>query len=227
MADKKSIRDYQYFREDEAQNYLAEHWPKGKLTAKRFNGGSKIYDYIKALARFISYISSQIFIFAQERDIQKADVYLEDWEKSVKIPEEIPRRSTIEGQRNAVQCLVSKIPVYNIDDGIVDECTTFEYYVECLTGIQVSMRTARVDGTGSIFPMEFPFRFGTGGPKGNFIFIVTVPVVGAPANNFFPLPFPVQFFTPVIPQATMELLDLVLDRVVPSFCRWQYEVEVV
>jgi len=223
LADKKSIRDYQYFREDEAQNYLAEHWPKGKLTAKRFKGGSKIYDYIKALARFITYISSQVFIFAQERDIQKADVYLEDWEKSVKIPEEIPRRSTIEGRREAVECLISKVPVYNIDNGVVPEETTFEYYVKCLTGIEVNIRTAKIDGAGSQFPWSFPVQFGIGAPIGNFLFVIEVPVAGNTSNNFFPLSFPVSFFTPVIPQATIELLDQVLDRVIPSFCRWDYE----
>lgn len=219
----KSINSFQTFNEDQSAHYLADHWPKGKLTGKRHQSDSVIYRFILSLSTFIRIFIGDLFILVRNRDIDKAEELLPEWEESVKIPEEIPRRDTLEGRREAVKCLISKIPVYNIDDGNVNIKTTFEDHVRCLTGIDISIRTSQVSGTGSQFPMAFPFNFGIGSPIGAFVFIIEVPVPGAPANNSFPLPFPVQFFTPKVPDATMELLDLILDRVIPSFCRWEYE----
>lgn len=220
---KKSLLSFQSFSDDESAHYLADHWPKGKLTGRRHEHSSVMYKFIKSIASWIRIFSGDLFNFLKNMDIRQTEELLPEWETSVKIPEEIPRRDTIEGRRDAVECLIRKIPVYNIDDGVVDEKTTFENYICCLTGLEVSIRTARVEGDGSQFPLAFPFKFGIGSAIGNFLFIIEVPVAGAPANNTFPLPFPVQFFTPTIPQATMELLDTILERVIPSFCRWEYE----
>ncbi len=219
----KSILSFQTFDEDESTHYLADHWPKGKLTGKRHTNGSVTYSFIKSIATWIKIFSGDLFTLVKNWDISQAVELLPEWEESVKIPEDIPRLPTLEGRQTAVKCLISKRPVYNIDDGIVPIETTFEFYIFCLTGIEVTIRTAKVDGNGAQFPMVFPVLFGIGAPIGNFLFIIEVPVVGAPANNFFPLPFPVQFFTPQIPQATIDLLDLVLERVIPSFARWEFE----
>jgi hypothetical protein len=220
----KTITDFQTFTDTQSEHYLADHWPTGKLTGKRHFSNSVIYKFILSLSTFVKITIGDIFILAKNRDISQADELLIEWEKSVKIPEVIPRRSTLAGRREAVECLVRKIPVYNIDDGIVNIKTTFSEYVRCLTGIDVEVRTAQVEGSGASFSLEFPVFFGLGGGVGSFLFIVGVPVVGAPANNVFPLEFAVSFFNPTIPDATIELLDLVLDRVIPSFCRWEYEV---
>jgi hypothetical protein len=56
--------------------------------------------------------------------------------------------------------------------------------------------------------------------------VIQVPVEGEAANNQFELEFPVSFFDPSIPQATQDLLDVILDDVVPSFCDWEYEAVV-
>lgn len=219
----KSLISFQTFNDDESAHYLADHWPKGKLTGKRHDSSSVIYKFILSLATFIKIFTGDLFTLVKNRDISKAEELLEEWETSVKIPDEIPSRDTLSGRREAVECLISKIPVYNIDNGVVSEKSTFEHYIECLTGIEVTIRTAQVDGDGSQFPLVFPFQFGIGSAIGGFLWIIEVPVSGDAANNFFPLPFPVQFFTPSVPQATMELLDTILERVVPSFCRWEYE----
>ncbi len=223
----KSIKSFQLFDDDKSARYLADHWPKGRLTAKRHVKDSNIYNFILSLSVWIKIFIGDLFILAKNRDIQQADELLSEWEKSVKIPEEIPSRETIEDRRNAVECLFRKIPVYNVDNGIVSKKTTFENYVYCLTGIKIEIRSARLNNGGSQFPLVFPFKFGISSPVGDFVFIIRVEVSGAPVNNFFPLPFPVQFFTPKVPDATIELLDKVLDRVVPSFCRWEYEAVII
>lgn len=219
----KSILSFQPLNESQSEHYVADHYPKGRLWAKRHVKDTIIYNYILVLSTVFKLFFGDLFALVKNRDINQADELLEEWEASVRIPEHIPRRDTIEGRREAVKCKKSKIPVYNIDNGIVPLESTFEYYVKCLTGIEIEIRTAQVSGTGSSFPMEFPVEFGSDMAIENLIFIIGVPVIGDFANNFFPIPFPINFFDPKVPDATIELLDLVLDDVIPSFCYWVYE----
>ena len=183
----KGINSFQTFNDKESQNYLANHWPKGKLFGKKFVENSIIYKLILSISTFIKVAVGDLLILVRNRDIDQADELLTEWETSVKIPLEIPRRDTIEGRRDAVGCLVSKIPVYNFNDGSVDECTTFEYYVKCLTGLDIEIRSSRVIGNDSSFPLKFLFSFGSSAASGSFVFIIGVPVQGSFKNNFFPL----------------------------------------
>jgi len=220
----KSILSFQPLNEDETTHYIADHYPKGRLWAKRHVKSSVFYNLILVISTVFKIFFGDLFDLVKNRDINQANGLLEEWEESVGIPEHIPRRDTIEGRREAVFCKKSKIPVYNINNGSVEVETTFENYVRCLTGIDITVRTSQVEGAGSVFPLKFPVQFGTGSAIGSLSFIIGVPVVGTAANNFFPLKFPVEFFDPAIPDATKELLDLILDDVIPSFCIWGYEV---
>lgn len=219
----KGINSFQTFNDKESQNYVAAHWPKGKMFGKKFTNSSIIYKLILSISTFIKIAVGDLLTLARNRDIDQADELLTEWETSVKIPEEIPRRGTTTGRRDAVKCLVSKIPVYNFSNGSVDECTTFEHYIYCLTGLIVTIRNTKVEGNDSSFPLKYVYSFGSNSASGSFVFIIGVPVVGDFKNNFFPLKFPVNYFDPKIPQATQDLLNLILDRVVPSFCRWEFE----
>ncbi len=219
----KSILSFQPLTEDQTTHYVADHYPKGRLWAKRHVKNTIIYNFILTISTVFKIFFGDLFALVKNRDINQANELLEEWEASVRIPEHIPRRDTIEGRREAIFCKKSKIPVYNIDNGIVPIESTFEEYVRCLTGIEIEIRTSQVEGTGSVFPMEFPIEFGIGAAIGSFVFIVGVPVVGDFANNFFPMPFPIQFFDPSVPDATVELLDLILGDVIPSYIYWVYE----
>ena len=219
----KSILSFQPLTEEQTQHYSADHYPKGRLWAKRHVKDTIIYNFILTISTVFKIFFGDLFTLVKNRDIDQADELLTEWETSVRIPEHIPRLDTIEARRAAIKCKKSKIPVYNIDDGIVPIETTFENYVKCLTEIEVEIRTAQVEGAGSEFPIEFPIEFGIGAAIGSFVFIIGVPVIGDDANNFFPMPFPINFFPPSVPDATVELLDLILDDVIPSFMYWVYE----
>lgn len=225
MDEKKSLQSFKAFTDEESRAYLADHYPKGRLFSKRNLPGSYIYKLIKSLSEFVKIISGEIYTVIKNRDLSKADELLEEWETSVKIPEEIPRRDTIEGQRAAVQCLISKIPVYNINcDSCDDVNTTIENYIYCMSGLEVSIETG---GSGSVFPARFPIVFGAGSALGTFLFIIKVPVEGEEASNTFPMVFPTTFFTPSIPESTEILLNNLLDRVIPSWGYWIFEVDVI
>jgi hypothetical protein len=219
----KNLSSFKSFTDDQSQAYLADHFPHGKMFANRHKPSSILYKIILSIGYWVRLFSGQLYTFVKNLDIDQADELLEEWEESVGIPDNIPRLTTLAERRTAVKRLISKIPVYNIDDGEVDEETTYEKYIEDLTGISVTIRTARVDGTGSVFAMSFPVNFGIGTARGDMKFIIEVPVDGEEQNNDFPLPFPVQFYEPSVPQATQDLLDTVLKRIIPSFCRWTYE----
>lgn len=220
----KSILSFQPPNEDETTHYIADHYPKGRLWAKRHVKDSIIYNFILVISTVFKVFFGDLFALVKNRDINQTTELLEEWETSVRIPEHIPRRETIVNRRESIFCKKSKIPVYNLDNGSVEIGTTFENYVKCLTGIEITVRTSQVEGTGSAFPLKFIFKFGSGSASGSLSFVIGVPVQGTAANNFFPLPFAVEFFDPQIPDSTKELLDLILDDIVPSFCRWEYEV---
>lgn len=223
MADK-SLNDFIPLDDDTATHYLAEQWPTGKATGKKHLSDSVMFKYIKCMAQFIRNTSGLIYRFCLNIFVCQADELLVEHEESVGIPAQISRRDTIDGRRCAVQCLKRKIPVRNIGD--INDETCFEHYVFCLTGIEVSIRTARVPSGDSStdFPITFDAVFGTSKPAGSFLFIVSVDMSGMEANNIFDLTFPVNFFEPEISEGVQNILNNALERVVPSFCYWQFEV---
>lgn len=222
---KKKLSDFTYLDDNESQNYLASHWPNGKLTAKRFVSSSIIYKFIKSLAVFIKIFTGQIFEIAKNINIRKADSLIEEWEDSVKIPEVISRRNTIEGRREAVEKLISKRPVYNIQnkEGI-DINTTYEEFVRCTTGIEIEIEMAYENGFTLEFPFTFPATFGLTEEYLASIFVIKVPIEGSTQNNIFTMTFPVSFFEPEIPQETKDILDKALSRVIPAYAVWIYQV---
>ena len=217
-----AIRSFKPYSDTEAARYLASHYPKGKLTAKRYLAGSVLNNLIVGCARFVSIVMGQIFDLAKNRDIDQADELLPEWEESVGVPEQIPRRDDLDGRREAVRRLRSKVPVYNIQSGdrVVDAYTTIEEFVRLTTGEVITISKSEV---GSSFPVSFPIQFSFTGGRVNFFLIIGVLVEGTPANNQFPLTFPMSFFDPSVPEATQDKIDKALEKVVPSFMDWTYQ----
>ena len=69
----KGIIDFQPFNEDESASYLADHWPIGKLTSKKYVKGSIVYKFIKSLASWILNFSGDLFSLVKNRDIDQAE----------------------------------------------------------------------------------------------------------------------------------------------------------
>lgn len=202
--------------------------PKGKLTANRFDSDSWIYKLLLCLSMPIKIVSGLIEDLARNVNIDTANELLENWETSVKIPELIPRLTDIEDRRNAVKRKVSKYPVFQLADYTsFDEYSTFENYIFLMTGLIIEIERATDRPSRSGFPLIFPVVFEFASGRRNFLFYIKVGVEGSTANNQFPLPFPVSFFDPAIPDATKELLDKVLGDIFPTFCGWIYETMVI
>lgn len=222
----KSIKSYKSFNDDQAQNYLAQGYPKGKFFANVYDKAKNIYKFILSNSVWIKVITGQLFTLAKNRDIDQVDELLLEWEASVKVPERYPVRDTIENRRIALKRLISKVPVYNIRSTTVtvDDDTTIENYIEEVLGETVEIESAGNQTTTSSFPAPFPIVFGIPYAKRQLLLIVKVDVGGGAANNQFPLPFPVQFFDAMVPDATQDLIDLALEDTVPSYQNWEYEI---
>lgn len=221
---KKKISDFYYLDDTQSQNYLASHWPDGLLTSKRFDSDSIIYKFIKSLAVFIQILTGQIFDLVRNIDIAKADELLTEWETSVKIPEIIPRRDTVDGRREAIERMMSRIPVYNIQGKReVNINTTIEEFVRRVTGIVIEVEMAYDRVSTSAFPLTFPVTLDYSEEEKVSIFIIKVQIEGAAQNNIFPMTFPVSFFVPGVPQEIQDLVDKALKRILPSYTIWEYE----
>jgi hypothetical protein len=220
----KSIKSFKSFSDKQSQNYLAQGYPKGKMFANIYDAGKNIYKYILSLSTWIKVVTGQIFIIAKNRDIDQVDELLPEWEASVKLPERYPILDTIEKRRIALKRLISKVPVYNLRNGTIDDDTTIENYIEKVLDLTVEIDSAGGDLTTSSFPADFPIIFGIPYAKRQLLLKVKVDIGGGAANNQFPLPFPVQFFNATIPDATRDLLDLALEDTVPSYQNWEYEI---
>ena len=209
----KSLLSFKSFNDKKSQNYLADHFPKGKLTQKRFDSDSVLYKLILCLSTFIKIFTGQLFNLAKNIDIDKADELLTEWEASVKIPEKYPRLDTIEKRREAVKRKISKVPVYNIDREIVtNKYTTYEDYVKKMTDYNIQ----GILYEGYDFPRIFPFIF-TGTPTDTWLTLFfKVEIV---TNNDLPADFPVDLYTGIT-QVQLDLISNALEDVVPAYCAY-------
>jgi len=224
----KSFNSFKKFNDTQSQNYLAQSMPKGKLTANRFDSDSWLYKLLLCLSLPIKVNSGLVEDLAKNINIDTANELLEEWETSVKIPEKIPRLTNIDDRRNAVKRKISKYPVFQLADYTTfDVYSTFENYIYLMTGLTIEIERASDRPSPSAFPFTFPLVFVVSEGRRNFLFYIKVGVEGSAANNQFPLPFPVSFFDPAIPDATKELLDKVLGDIFPTFCGWVYETLVI
>jgi hypothetical protein len=224
----KTFNSFKKFNDTQSQNYLAQSMPKGKLTANRFDSDSWIYKLLLCLSLPIRVVSGLIEDLAKNVNIDTVNELLEVWETSVKIPELTPRLTDINDRRNAIKRKISKYPVFQLADYTTfDEYSTFENYIYIMTGLTIEIERATDRPSPSAFPFTFPMVFVISEGRRNFLFFIKVGVEGSAANNQFPLPFPISFFDPAIPDATIELLDKVLGDIFPTFCGWVYETMVI
>lgn len=224
----KFISSFNPFTDNQSQDYLAIHFPKGRLTAKRFDPLSIIWKLIYCLADFIKQITTQLFQLVYNLDIFQTDVLLPDWEKSMGVPGVISRITDVNGnpatviQRQiAVNQLKSKIPVYNIQNNSYENNTklspfagniktTIENYVFNLTAYNIAITLTQYGG-------YYYWAINVIGYN-NILF----PILQN--DNTFPMNFPFEFDTPELtPQARYAIVTA-LERCIPSFISYDLNV---
>lgn len=206
----KSINSFKPFNDEKSQEYLANHYPKGKLTQKRFDSDSIIYKFILCISTFIKIFTGEIYIIAKNTNIDLADELLPEWEEAFGIPERYGILPTIAERREAVKRKKSKIPVTNINlPSITNEYTTYEHYVKVMTGYNIQGYLFE----GNDFPLIFPFAFtGTSTNKWLtlFFYVEIVP------ENFLPAEFPVNLYQG-LSETQRKAIEKALDDIIPAY----------
>ena len=247
----KNIGTFTPLTDTQAGQYLATALPKGRLTARRYDSTSNLYKLLYVLADFVKQITMQIYQFIYNLNILMSDALLPNWESAVGIPNIIPRLNNnfgsplqsytnaqiISARQQAVLTLISKIPVINMQStGFTGKLnTTIEQYVYNLTGISINITAGVLSGqtnlftspNGILFISPSGFLFQPSFNVQNFNWVINVHVGGTSPNNTFTgsplaLTFPVQFLVSAIQLWEQQLLQLVLQNVVPSFCTFTF-----
>lgn len=219
----KNIDSFKSFSDERSQNYLSQSFPKGKMFSNLYDIARNIYNFVLCLSQFIKVVTGQLFTLAKNRDIDQTEELLTEWEMSVKLSERFPTLETLALRRIAVKRLISKIPVYNLRP-YDDDDFTIEKYIKDVTNIDVEIENLAGQTTTSDFPILFPIVFGLSYAARLMLLNVKVDTGAIPENNEFPIPFPVGFFIPTVPETTQELLSKALGDVVPTYHNWQFEV---
>lgn len=160
---------------------LARHYPDGRLWSSKFNVTTVLGKLVLGVSgewlRFQQFVSE---IMNKEIDINKTDALLEEWEKSVGIPNSY-FSNTVSKERRRLQVLLTLT-----DFGGAQTEEDFERIAALFGFDDVTIRS----GTQALFPMAFPILFFSGDGKGaRHTVFITLPS----SALIFPMTFPIQF----------------------------------
>jgi len=174
--------------EEDAGRILADHMPQGRAWDKKHFQGSNLNGLVRGLSSNFQSVQEKIFELVQEFDINNTVGFLDEWEKSVGIPDEcIFQFTTISERQQRVIQRLRKTPIVTLaelqdyidsffpDDTITlsngTALTSFEYdfEVDFLGDINDKfIIKADVETESNVFGSEFEYGFEfefSGGPN--------------------------------------------------------------
>lgn len=160
---------------------LAAHLPIGKAWSAAFNPESNFGKIVIGLA--VEYYRLGVLTeeIAIEGDIQQTSQLLEQWEKSVGIPNAcFPQGGTIAERRRNIEALFSNFKGVQTEEDFIRVAEEFGYTVTIITGVEA--------GT---FPLVYPIVFFSTTKSAKFTIVVTTNL--GSSDEFFPLGFPLPF----------------------------------
>lgn len=160
---------------------LARHMPEGRVWANKFRITSTLGKLTYALSgewlRFQQLVSKVL----READINQTSDLIEEWEKSVGIPNAYFSNVGVSIERRRLQVLLMLT-----DFGGAQTEEDFERIAELFGFTDVTVR----NGNSALFPISFPLLFFSGdGKTARHTIFVTLPS----SALVFPLAFPLQF----------------------------------
>lgn len=169
--------------EDQA-DLLAAHLPVGRVWQAAHNSSTNLYKLLTGLSLAIFRLELLVKILSDEIDILQTVQLIQEWERSVGIPDDcFDREDTLEVRRQNVLRKFSNL-------GGVQTAVDFER-IAAIFGIEV---TVIPGGPISTFPLIFPFIFFSSAKAAKHSIIVKVPEEVKDAEDF-PYTFPLEFKT--------------------------------
>lgn len=167
---------------DEQVFMLAAHMPVGKVWESTFDPSSNMGKLIRGLGVEIYRLEVLTQQISNEIDINQASELLEEWERSVGLPDSCFMTNVpIEERRNQILQKFSNFGGVQKAEDFVRVAATFGFTVRILTGLEVGG-----------FPLEFPITFFEDTKAA--VHTIIVEMLGIIEGDiFFPLPFPIPF----------------------------------
>jgi uncharacterized protein YmfQ (DUF2313 family) len=180
MSDVKTTL-FKALTSNDSAYMLAKHMPVGRAWASAFDPTTTIGKLIIGLA--VEYY--RLGILAEEisidMDIDQTTQLLEDWEKSIGIPNSYFNTGvSIADRRRNIRLLFSNFGGVQTKADFIRVANTLGYDITILTGVEA--------GT---FPLVYPLVFFSGEKAAKFTIVVTADLITG--DSFFPLPFPLPF----------------------------------
>lgn len=160
---------------------LAMHMPIGRVWERCFDPNSNIGKFVAGLAVEYYRLSVLTYDIVLEMDIDKTLALLDEWEKSVGIPNNcFTTATTTEDRRIQIESIFSNF-------GGVQTLADFER-IAALFGFTVDIQLGAEIGE---FPLHFPITFFESTQASRFTLIVRASL--GSGDEFFALPFPMPF----------------------------------
>lgn len=160
---------------------LASHMPIGRIWERAFDFNSTIGKLILGLAVEYYRLSLLTGDISTEMDLDETTQLLEEWEKSVGIPNDcFANNEEASIRRRNIKLLFSNFQGVQTKNDFIRVAQIFGFTITIITGYEY--------GT---FPLTFPLTFFDTEKSARFTIIVGTKLPAG--DEFFPLPFPLPF----------------------------------
>jgi len=166
---------------DQNAGFLSQHFPIGRLWAKVRDYDSNIGKLILGLAVEYYRLGLLVEKVSDEIDLNKTTSLLEEWEKSVGIPDGCFSNTGSDAtRRRNIKLLFSNFQGVQTKEDFIRVAEVFGFTITIKNGI---------DAGG--FPLNFPITNFSTEKAAQFTVVVTTSI--DTEDDFFPLPFPLPF----------------------------------
>ncbi len=183
MSEKVRIKSFKPNDIETNAQIFADLLPKGEVFLAKNIQDSNLRKLLRGLSGEMYRIQDKTYEIAFEYTIENTTKLIEEWEKSVGIPDEcFSTNVDIEQRRKQVIAKLGKMNIQIAEDYIK---------LAAFFGYDIVIKTHLFEKN-SIFPLKFPIKFNS---LKQFKFTIEIEFLDLPSVNNFPLPFPIKFST--------------------------------
>lgn len=154
------------YTQEDFTNLLAQFYPDGRLYEAKWNEDKNLRKLIKAYSMEHKRFYDLMLTFMEERDPRTTDIFLEDWESALGIPDDcIPLGSTKQERRDNIVLKLTSLSIQTEQD-YINLAAVYGFTIDFVED--------------SVFPYEFPFIFATSSDE--FVWIIRGDFASDPAN---------------------------------------------